>query len=230
MKRYRIIVLHLLIFAWATNAVFSEDTTLMQSFKRLGFDLTWKDEIRLKGPLQGLFAKTGQTVEIVPIAKSGSEDELENGAIRVGFYPASEQNELHWLFECGEPANGQSQIYGITSKPGGVYSFQPGSEPFGLYLQSKAFNEDFSLDGETVRTQNLANQLIARFGVDVIKARIFPYQINGQFKKDWFVVAWEASENNDYQDLILVIRGVRLIETQKPETERREHATGAQFT
>lgn len=230
MNRYRIIVLHLLLFTWASNAVLAEDATLMQSFKRLGFDLTWKDEIRLKGPLQGLFAKTGQTVEIVPIAKYGGDNERENGAIRIGYYPASEQNELHWLFECGATVNGQSQIYGIASKPGGVYSFQPGSKPFGLYLQSHAFNKEFSLDGETVRSQNLANQLIARFGVDVIKARIFPYEIHGQIKQDWFIVAWEASDNNDYQDLILVIRGVRLIETQKLETERRAPSTGAQFT
>lgn len=229
MKMLKLILIFVVASLCAGSA-FSQDMALNDLFKSFDFDLTWKDEIRLKGPMQGLFVKTGVQVVILPIAKLGAAEELEHAAIRVGYYSASKSKRLHWLFECDAEANGESQIYGIPSKPGGPYSFQPGAEPFGLYIQNQMFNEGYSLDGETVYSQNKANQMVERFGVDIRKARIFPYRIHGQTKTDWFVVAWEASTNNDYQDLVLVIRGVRLIETKKKETKQREPVQGAQFT
>ncbi|MDP8245778.1 MAG: hypothetical protein P9L94_16975 [Candidatus Hinthialibacter antarcticus] len=230
MKLHKQLLSFILFMACLAAPIIAGEPTLEDVFSIFGFDLTWQDEIRLKGPMQGLFVKTGRQVEILPIAKFGDDDELEKAAIRIGYYSSSKTDELRWLFECDEASNGQAQIYGIASKPGGVYSFQPGAEPFGLYLQCHALNQNFSLDGETVRTQNKPNQLIERFGVDIRKARIFPYRIHGQTKPGWYVVAWEASSNNDYQDLIFVIRGVRLIESEKKETRRRELVEGAQIT
>ncbi len=207
-----------------SHSAYCQQPSLSELFGSLGFDLTWKEEIRLKGPMQGLFAKTAKQVEIVPIAKMGESQEEEQAAIQVGYYSFSKPDRLRKLFECNQKVNGESQVYGIPSRPGGPYSFQPGAEPFGLYIQPTAF------DDGPIRTHNKPNQTIKRFGMDVRKARIFPYRIHGQVKNGWYVIAWEASTNNDYQDLVIVVRGVRLIETKSNDEKPRRRSEGEHFT
>jgi len=175
------------------------EPTLEAIQQELEFTFTRMDEEYISGPSQGVFIKTAALVEIVLVANP--------------------------LFTCGQESIDQSSISGLPASPRGPYLFDPGAQPFGLYVQSAQFNPAFSITDETVFSQDERNKPIQRFGNDIHKARIYPYQTKLGIRKNWYVLCWEISTDNDYQDLITVIRGVALL-TPPPKKKRTQSLEG----
>lgn len=176
----------------------------------LGFELTMYDRIHASGPTQGLFIQTGETVELAIAARFDSESNAE-GAIRIGFYESTTPERLKLLTTCPESSGQVMNLYGIETSPPNPVRFQAGSAPFGLYVQSQRLNPEFSNTDETVFSQSRRNRAFERFGVQVRKMHLYPYRRNGLIRPDWFVITVETSTDQDFQDLIMIIRGVQCL-------------------
>ncbi len=199
-------------------AVPAEQEPSMQNvFDELGVIVALDEHIVVEGPIQGIFAKSAETVEVVLVAKYSFGVQEDVSEVRFGYYPIADTQNLHSLFICGPKAGDQNRIIGLPAEPLGPYFFDPGTEPIGFFVQSANFNPDFSEKGETVYTQDGLNEQIERFKGDTHKARIYPYTTVNGTKPDWYILCWEFSTNNDYQDLITVVRGVKLVRPEKNE-------------
>lgn len=211
------------------SAFCQQEPPLKDVFKALHLDLKINDEIYLMAPTRGLFVKTADKVEVVPIAKYSFAKTEKISDVRVGYYLADgEMPKLHSMFTCGPEAGDRADLLGLPADPQSRYLFDPGTKPFGLYVQSANFNPEFAPNGETVFTQDYLNNRITRFGKDIHKAHIFPYKTTKDFRKDWFVVCWEFSTNNDFQDIITVVRGVQLI--HPPKKAKKKQSTNGLTT
>ncbi len=189
----------------------------------LGFMLNQIDYIKNSASLQGLFIKVEPKVEIVLAAKYSSTQEPETAKIRFGYYSLGAPTRLHTLFESGSEVDGQSRISGLPATPRGPYRFVPPPSPFGFFVQSAAFNPTFSVKKETVYTQDKRNKPITRFDGHIHKARIYPYKTKSGIKQNWYVICWEFTGDNDYQDLVIVVRGVKLIQSPKKKVKPKNH-------
>jgi hypothetical protein len=201
------------------------EPTLEAIQQELEFTFTRMDEEYISGPSQGVFIKTAALVEIVLVANYSRDQEAKTWDIRSGYYLFNDKQRLNPLFTCGQESIDQSSISGLPASPRGPYLFDPGAQPFGLYVQSAQFNPAFSITDETVFSQDERNKPIQRFGNDIHKARIYPYQTKLGIRKNWYVLCWEISTDNDYQDLITVIRGVALL-TPPPKKKRTQSLEG----
>ncbi len=210
MQRY-LAVIGILFFVTMGVYGAEDEPALKKVFSDLDITVGVEDEILVEGPAQGIFAKTGTMVEVVLAAKYSFGVQEATSEVRMGYYPVSVDPRLFTLFTCGPKAGDQSSITGLPAEPLGPYYFDPGSGPIGFYVQSKNFNPNFSQKNETVYTQDHLNKQIERFGSDVHKVKIYPYETKTVKKEDWFILCWEFSTNNDFQDLITVVRGVKLI-------------------
>ncbi len=211
----------ILLCSIASGPVFAQDEPPLKTvLNQLELTFNPAEEIRCSGPTQGLFMKTGRTVEVLPVAKYSFAKQETVSNVRAGYYSFAEKKPLRLLFQCGLEAGDRAAITGLPADPRGPYRFDPGNQPFAFYVQSANFNPEFSANGETVSTQDTVNRRISRFGTDIHKARIYPYQTKHGVKPDWFVIGWEFSINNDFQDLITVVRGVRLI--RPPEKKEKK--------
>lgn len=205
-----------------STAMAQQEPPFGEVLDKLRMDFSFEDEILIEEPYRGIFIKTGDVVEVVLIAKYSFGTMEEVCQVRAGYYLMGDPEALKPLFTCGVEANDKTDITGLPADPRGPYIFDPGTKPFGLYVQSANFNKEFDLNGETVYTQDGLNKRITRFGKDVHKARIYPYKTKDDRIGDWYVVCWEFSTNNDFQDLILVIRGVELL--QPPPREKKHQS------
>ncbi|MEW6238640.1 MAG: hypothetical protein AB1656_24920 [Candidatus Omnitrophota bacterium] len=207
----RILAIVLMAMAAASFGFGQEEPPLEKVFQNLGLDLKPEDEIVVKGPAQGLFLKKDRLVEYMLIAKYSFGIQDATSIVRAGFYSQTTNILLRLLFECGPQAGDKTSLSGLPASPKGSCYFDPGKSPFGFYVQSANFNPSFSLEGETVCTQNSLNKKIRRFGDDIRKAHIYPYKTSSGIHPDWYVICWEFSTNNDNQDIITAIRGVELL-------------------
>ncbi len=206
-----ILTCSLLLFLVSVGTGAETEPPLDRVMSELGIQVDLSKEIHVDGPSQGLFVKVEPKVELVLVAKYSFGVEPATSNVRAGYYPFSSEPDLRPVFTCGLKAGDQSQISGLPTTPDCPHFFDPGSGPFGLFVQSANFNPGFTYAKETVYTQDRLNSRIERFGMDIHKAKIYPYQTRWGVKPNWYVVCWEFSTNNDYQDIITVIRGVKLI-------------------
>ena len=200
-----------LVLAMVGVAAENPEPPLPKVFADLGIQLSPADEIQVAGPVQGVFAKTGNVVEVVLAAKYSFAKQEKVSDVRAGYYVMALEPKWFPIFTCGPEAGDQNKLTGLPASPRGPYFFDPGKNPFGFFVQSANFNPAFSPLGETVCTQDQLNARIQRFGSDIHKAHIYPYKTRWETKPDWFILCWEFSTNNDNQDIITIVRGVRLV-------------------
>jgi hypothetical protein len=212
------------ILALISSVCFSQNTEppLKQVLHDLGFMLNQIDYIRSSNSLQGLFIKVEPKVEIILAAKYSFAKEPVKAKVRFGYYSLGSTASLHTLFECGSKVDGLSRISGLPATPRGPYRFVPPPSPLGFFVQSANFNPTFSTKKETVYTQDKMNKPISRFGGHIHKARIYPYKTKSGIKRNWYVICWEFTDDNDYQDLVTVVRGVKLIQSPKKKIKQKQ--------
>ena len=85
---------------------------------------------------------------------------------------------------------------------GGKTEFDPGSKPFGLWVSTTGFQN------ETVYSEKPLQSMIKRFGTDHHKARVYPAKNKDGVIPNTYIIGWEYSTNNDYQDIVTVVTNV----------------------
>jgi hypothetical protein len=158
------------------------------------------------GPIEGImlpnanniprFVKAGPgAVTIEPLAIFSGDTFAQPAAI-VGWYATpSSLNELH---RYGSGDSGQHQEMNPTIQSG-VTAFDPGGGSFGMYSQWPTF------PGRTVYSENALNT----FDAGKQKHIVFPLvDMTGAPVPNAYVVGIEEAANNDFQDLVYIIRNV----------------------
>ena len=196
----------------AGMAFAQEEPPLYQVIPDLHLQVGPGDEWFHNTPVQGIFVKTAPRVEVLLVAKYSFTKQEILSEVRAGYYFMENEEDLIPLFTCGPEAGEQSSITGLPAQPRGPYFIDPGKKPFGFYVQSANFNPAFSTRGETVCTQDQLNRRITRFGNNIHKARVYLYRDGMEVKPNWYLICWEFSTNDDFQDLITVVRGVSAVD------------------
>jgi hypothetical protein len=170
------------------------EPTLGEILARQGYTIDTKsDEIEAQ-----LFVKAGRgRVTHKPIAAFGLEKACSSGWYR----PAGERPEKRPLWRVDE-RNNKRDLPPLME--GAVTEFDPGNEPFGLWVSTAGFAD------ETVYTQDELQKFIARFKPnDRHKAHVYPVKRDGKVVPNAYVVGWEYSTNNDNQDIVTLLTNVR---------------------
>ena len=105
-----------------------------------------------------------------------------------------------WKVEAGHNKQDSPPTEGSASG-----AFDPGDKPFGLWVATQGF------PGEFVCTDDARNAGITRFGGKAIhKARVFAAVSDaGVLKPNTYLIGWEYSTNDDFQDIVTLIENVR---------------------
>lgn len=165
----------------------------------------------------GLFRKAdpGKPVVLRPIAAWGLETPT-----RAGWYPAGPKatqippdldrvrKEL-WTYAYKQPA-AEIEKSRYTSPPlkSGSVEFDPGDQAFGLWVSNEGFT------GEAVYSQPaLVFKTNPRLRNQPYKAMIYPYcdVQAGKLVPDSYLIGWEYSTNDDFQDAVTRIDNVVLL-------------------
>ena len=92
---------------------------------------------------------------------------------------------------------------------GASTEFEPGGEPFGLWVSNDGLS-----DGGVFSEPGLVARLNKRLAKQPYKAMIYPNRdkANGKFVANSYLIGWEYSTNDDFQDVVCQIDNVILIE------------------
>lgn len=159
------------------------------------------------GPIEGLtlpnannvprFVKAGSGPVTIESLAVFSGDTFAEPAAIVGWYETP--GMLHELFRHGSGESGQHQEMNPTIASG-VTSFDPGAADFGMYSQWPTF------PGRTVYSENALNT----FNLPTTqKHLVYPLKnFLGAVVPNAYLVGIEEAANNDFQDLVYIIRNV----------------------
>jgi hypothetical protein len=175
------------------------EPSLEEVLQRQGYvvDLA-RDEIRAP-----LFVRAGPGPVIHrPIAAWGLEKVCHTGWYEpAGGSPSGTAPHRHELWHTAADQNKRDQP---SLAPGGKSEFDPGDRTFGLWVATEGF------PGEIVYTEDARQAAVARFPAsDRHKARIFRARTRDGELPNTFLIGWEYSTNNDYQDLVTLLQNAR---------------------
>jgi hypothetical protein len=94
---------------------------------------------------------------------------------------------------------------------GSSTEFDPGKEPFGLWVSNDGLD-----DGGVFSEPKLVSRLNKRLAQQPYKAMIYPNRdkATGRFIPNSYVIGWEYSTNDDFQDVVCQVDNVILIDEQ----------------
>jgi hypothetical protein len=159
------------------------------------------------GPIEGLVLPNANNIQrfvkaapgpvtIEPLAIFSGNTFAQPAAI-MGWYQSS--SALIELLQFGSGNAGQHQEMNSTIAVG-TTSFDPGAADFGMYSQWPTF------PGRTVYSENVLNTFD---GAKTQKHLVFPLRDqSGEIVPNAYLVGVEEAANDDYQDLVYIIRNV----------------------
>lgn len=157
----------------------------------------------------GLFRKAGAgPVRFIPEMALGLDV-----AIRGGYYAAASPEELRhrelWSYRHKSSSREleESTIAPPPLEPGSDVAFDPGDAPFGLYVANDQFRDAVYTQPTAVAARN------PRLSGQPYKAMIYPYRdpATGRIVPDTYLIGWEYSTNDDFQDVVCRVENVRLV-------------------
>lgn len=157
----------------------------------------------------GLFKKAGSgPVRYTPMIALGLET-LNRG----GWYqPSGKSPKKHeiWSYTF---KNVTADLEGEKNLPpprheGSVVEFDPGDSPFGLWLSNDGLK-----DGGVFTEPALVASINARLAKQPYKAMIYPNRDkkSGQLIPHSYIIGWEYSTNDDFQDVVCQVDNVDLV-------------------
>ena len=164
--------------------------------------------------VRGLFAKAGPgEVTFRPILALGLEVPIHGG-----FYLAKEEpddREL-WSYQHKTTAK-EIEAGGDLTPPlraASQTSFDPGNAPFGLWIGNDQFRDKVFTEPRRVR------QLNKRLAAQPYKTMIYPTKdrATGKIIPNSYLIGWEYSTNDDFQDVVCRIDNVVLVEKEGRKT------------
>lgn len=157
-----------------------------------------------------LFVKAGNgPVTFVPIIALGREEKTLGGWYRPKGGPGDYEIHEAWRYGYKQPASEmESGDFTPPKLDLGNGKIEPGDRPFGLWVGNDAFK------GERVFTDPRAVEATnPRLKGQPYKAMIYPNvdAETGQPIANSYIIGWEYSDNDDFQDVVTRIDNVRLL-------------------
>jgi len=168
-----------------------------------------------------LFIKADKDKPVIyaPIIALGTEEKTHGGWYPAGPKagdlpgdPTAAKIEL-WSYVYKQPAGEMESGRFTPPTVAGEATFDPGMRPFGLWVS----NEHFAEPG--VFTQPaLVAKVNERLRGQPYKAMIYPNRDGktGKFTANSYIIGWEYSTNDDFQDVVTRIDNVRLLPADPP--------------
>lgn len=152
--------------------------------------------------VRGTFLKAGPgPVRFEPVLALGTVNPTRGGWYRSGVESPDKTRLWEYVFKhpaedvvSGSPAP-------VPLAEGSSTEFDPGDRPFGLWISNGSFD-----DGGVFSEPHLVKRVNQRLAAQPYKAMIYP--LPGT--PDAYLIGWEYSTNDDFQDVVCVIRNVRL--------------------
>jgi hypothetical protein len=162
----------------------------------------------------GLFRKAGPgPVTYTPVIALGLETITRGGWYRPAAEPDGRpQVTSLWFYQFKNTAKDIETGSNLppTLLEGATQRFDPGNDPFGLWVS----NDTFKGDDAIVFTQpQLVAALNRRLAQQPYKAMIYPFKdkASGKVVPHSFLIGWEYSTNDDFQDVVCRVDNVELI-------------------
>jgi hypothetical protein len=158
----------------------------------------------------GRFRRKGPgRVRYVPEVALGLEVTIRGGWYRPGLDGKPAMTEL-WSYRHKNTTRDLET--GANLPPplveGSVVEFDPGDGPFGLYVANDEFRDAAFTEPAAVRAAN------PRLAGQPYKAMIYPYRdpATKELVPGSYLIGWEYSTNDDFQDVICRVENVELVE------------------
>ena len=164
----------------------------------------------------GLFKKAGPgPVKYTPMIALGLETITRGGWYTPGKELASPKKRDLWSYQV---RNTTKDLETGTNLPptllsGSKVEFDPGDEPFGL-----SASNDGLKDGGVFTQPQVVKALNARLAKQPYKAMIYPNRDKATSKPipHSYLIGWEYSTNDDFQDVVCQVDNVELMEPGAP--------------
>ncbi len=159
----------------------------------------------------GLFRKAGPgPVTCTPVIALGLETVNRGGWYRPGLDAANPDKAELWSYQFKHrTADFQDGQFAPPPLAGGSKtSFDPGDAPFGLWVSNDGLKEsDVYTEPKVVAARN------RRLAKQPYKAMIYPFKdrATGKFIPNSYLIGWEYSTNDDFQDVVCRVDNVRLM-------------------
>ena len=164
--------------------------------------------------VRALFEKAGPgAVTFAPEIALGLEVAIHGGFYLAGTQPEPALTEL-WSYQHKSTTAQVESGEDLTPplKPSSSTEFDPGDKPFGLYVENDEFHDRVYTEPVRVSTLN------PRLAKQPYKVMIYPYRdrTTGKLVPNTYLIGWEYSTNDDFQDVVCRIGNVKLL---KPESK-----------
>ncbi len=152
----------------------------------------------------GLFVKVGNgKVVFEPVLALGTEQTTRGGWYLPSAGDGAPDKRDLWSYLHKHTADDlkKAKVNPPPLAPGSKTEFDPGDQPFGLWITNDNFD-----DGGIFSEPALVAAINERLAAQPYKAMIYP--LKGQANA--YLIGWEYSTNDDFQDVVCVIRNVQL--------------------
>ncbi len=161
----------------------------------------------------GLFRKAGPgPVRFTPVIALGLETRNRGGWYAATSAPDAAPKKIElWSYIFKNTA--EDLRTGKNLPPplaqGSATEFEPGGEPFGLWISNDELN-----DGGVFSQPVLVSKINQRLARQPYKAMIYPYRDkrSGKIIPHSYLIGWEYSTNDDFQDVVCRVDNVILME------------------
>jgi hypothetical protein len=159
----------------------------------------------------GLFKKAGPgPVTYAPAIALGLTVPTRGGWYRPGPDAKTPQRHDLWSYEFKNTAQDLETGKNLPPPlaPGSKTEFDPGDSPFGLWISTDGFQ-----DGGVFSQPGLVAAINRRLAKQPYKAMIYPNRDKGTGKviPHSYLIGWEYSTNDDFQDVVTRVDNVDLI-------------------
>lgn len=158
----------------------------------------------------GLFRKAGPgPVTYQPVIALGLEVVIRGGTYDPRVPGAAAHRPL-WSYQFKNTGSDLEQGTNLPPKlhPDARVEFDPGAEPFGLYVANDQFHDAVYSEPARVRALN------ARLAAQPYKMMVYPYRdpATGRLVPHSYLIGWEYSTNDDFQDVVCRIDNAVLVQ------------------
>lgn len=163
----------------------------------------------------GLFVKAGPgPVTYKPTIALGLETRNRGGWYQAG--PSTDKPVTHqtWSYTFKNTTADLREKKNLPPplEPGAKIEFEPGEKPFGLWVSNDGLK-----DGGVFTEPAVVKAVNARLAKQPYKAMIYPLKdkATGKLVPNAYLIGWEYSTNDDFQDVVCEIHNVHLVPESK---------------
>jgi len=163
----------------------------------------------------GLFRRAGPgAVKFTPVIALGLPSRTRGGWYAAPSPADAPKKTALWMYTHKNTADDLRTGKNLPPplEAGSATEFDPGEAAFGLWIS----NDEFS-DGGVFTQPGLVAKLNRRLAGQPYKAMIYPNRdkASGKIVPHSYVIGWEYSTNDDFQDVVCRVHNVDLIGEQK---------------